>query len=465
VLIATLIGVVLLGAVSLAILALGRSTTNELEGARRGLRALHLAQTAISESVIELRIGIAGKQPLPTGLGTQAAPVTTPAGEYWTRITDNADDTFTILASATAGSHPRAIEVVVRSTGGGVFANALFAGNRSEEPGYALKLGGKGKQADEVYGNVYSGGDIAITEDAQIHGTPYAHGSIHGGTGKEGKKQPLPDLAGMNYPATSDFDVAALFAGAVWQAGVDGSRAWQVPEANPAHIFRRNPSDRVRETSSTAREDYFLEDPYEKARSGTGLAGQDANHITLSGSSGEPGPEGTNKVYFIDGNLWLHNKHTLSFKFFNNGGADTRVTFVVRGNIYFSDNLFLQNKNRDGVAFIALQDEHEPDSGNIYFGDPVFGTLAQMEAFMYAEQDFYDNNLSAKDSQSVKVIGNMSAGNQVKINRDFGDNHSKLVVEFDPRIMNGNITMPGIPDTAAEPLAFERVSWREVAAP
>ena len=57
------------------------------------------------------------------------------------------------------------------------------------------------------------------------------------------------------------------------------------------------------------------------------------------------------------------------------------------------------------------------DSGNVYFGDPTFGTLREMHAFMYAENDFYDTNLSSSSSSIVELVGNMTAGNQVKINR------------------------------------------------
>ena len=85
------------------------------------------------------------------------------------------------------------------------------------------------------------------------------------------------------------------------------------------------------------------------------------------------------------------------------------------------------------------------DSGNIYFGDPVFGTLEQMHAFMYAENNFYDNNLTPTGSATVTVHGNMTAGNQVPINRDFGQQHSKLTVNFDDRISVGDLDMPGLP--------------------
>jgi len=92
-----------------------------------------------------------------------------------------------------------------------------------------------------------------------------------------------------------------------------------------------------------------------------------------------------------------------------------------------------------------MNDSGVADSGNIYFGDPVFGTLERMDAFMYAENNFQDNNLSATGSAKVTVNGNMTAGNQVNINRDYGKQHSKLTVNYDGRISMGELDMPGIP--------------------
>jgi len=173
--------------------------------------------------------------------------------------------------------------------------------------------------------------------------------------------------------------------------------------------------------------------------------GKDAYHITLSGAGGgNPGPDSNHKVFYIDGNLWLHNKNTYSFKFFTPESDGMQVTFVVSGNIYFSDNLFYLNQNKDAVAFIALRDENVEDSGNIYFGDPVFGTLKEMNAFMYAENNSYDVNLDASGSSVVKVNGMMSAGNQIDIQRDYGDAHTKLIVNFDDRVAGGEVELPGL---------------------
>ncbi len=280
-----------------------------------------------------------------------------------------------------------------------------------------------------------------------------------------GEAQSPPDIPGMEYDINHDYDVAALFSGASYKSDALGGKAWQVAQSNPAHIFRRNPSDRKSQTNLTAKDDYFLEDPYEDVHVDRNQNGKDATKVTLSGAPGKPGVNGSDKVYYIDGNLWLHNKKTYSFKIKASGHS--RVTFVVKGNIYFSDNLFYFNKNKEGTALVAIKDETVPDSGNIYFGDPVFGTLVEMNALMYAEADFHDFNLDASGSAKVRVNGNMTAGNQVLIERDYVDKygnvqHSKLTVDFDDRIATGALVLPGLPQSTGQTGGLSLASWREV---
>jgi len=280
-----------------------------------------------------------------------------------------------------------------------------------------------------------------------------------------GPSLPIPDLPAMHYEINHDFDVAGLFSGATYKSSAYGGKAWQLPESNPAHIFRKNPSDRATETTSTRGDDYFLEDPYESISNGNSLTAANGTHISLSGLPGKPGVSGNDKVYYIDGNLWIHNKNINSFTLFTTGNDYLRATFVVRGNIYFSDNVMYQHDKNDGVAFIAMKSPGEADSGNIYFGDQTFGTLERMDAFMYAENNFYDSNLSASGSASVTVNGNMTAGNKVSISRDFGNQHSKLTVNFDDRLVSGKLHLPGIPNLSGAGPALTILSWRRISAP
>jgi len=158
-------------------------------------------------------------------------------------------------------------------------------------------------------------------------------------------------------------------------------------------------------------------------------------------------------------------KAIFSFTLYTAAGEPARATFVVKGNIYISDNIMYQNPQQDGLALIAMKDPADPDSGNIYFGDPSFGTLERMDAFMFAENNFLDNNLSASGSATVTVNGNMTAGNQVKINRDYGTQHSKLTVNFDDRLATGSLQLPGLPGLNGGEQQWAMAVWHEIAAP
>jgi hypothetical protein len=62
--------------------------------------------------------------------------------------------------------------------------------------------------------------------------------------------------------------------------------------------------------------------------------------------------------------------------------------------------------------------------GNIYFGDPSFGTLFTADAFMFANNNFYYNTSSDTGEQGMpesgfRVYGNFMAMNQVVIVRDW----------------------------------------------
>jgi hypothetical protein len=383
-----------------------------------------------------------------SGIGDAADTREFGGGNYWVEVAEDEDaGTVLVTSFAEVRGEEEALEALLTGGGQDIFDHALFAGNTSGDPLYDLTLGGTGTQADQVYGDVYSGGGVAVNGDADVSGTIRAQDDVSGAAGESGVYQPVPDIAAMDYPNTADFNVTSLFSTATYKTDDAGGKAWQVPESNPAHIFRKNPNDRASDLLSTVKDDYFLEDPYEPVNVDSGSTGANAYPITLSGVSGEPGTDGNHKVYFIDGNLWIHNKKTFSFKIQHDEPNGVQVTFVARGNIYFSDNVFYSNTAEDGIAFIAMKDGGVADSGNIYFGDPVFGTLEAMHAFMYAENDFIDKNLSATGSATVAVYGNMTAGNQVDIQRDYGTQHSRLTVNYDGRISSGDLDMPGLPGT------------------
>ncbi len=454
-------GSALLAAVAVALVLAGvaastltvvNSVNRETRGARDDLERSYLAESAAGFAEMSLLSGASGN------LGSQNAPVSFGAGAYWTVANDNPDNTVTVTCTGVYNGGSRALAATYRLAPG-VFDNAIFAGNSSNDPNYVMHFGGVGKQADQVNGDVYSGGDVEFVDDSSISGTARATGTVTGTSGQGGVTQSIPDLQAMQYDTSADVNVVNEFASAAYLSNAAGGTAWQVAESSAAHIFRRDPTDRASDTASTVKDDYFLEDPYEPVHTDSSSDGSDPYVVSLAGSNGNPGADGNEKIYYIDGNLWIHNRKTFSFRI--DADDDLAVTFVVRGNIYISDNMFYGDKDKDGLALIAMKDPNVADSGNIYFGDPVFGTLEHMSAYMYAENDFLDNNLSASGSATVTIDGIMSAGNHVAINRDFGTQHSRLTMNFDDRVSNDALLLPGLPTGTAGGVTF--LAWQPAA--
>jgi hypothetical protein len=80
---------------------------------------------------------------------------------------------------------------------------------------------------------------------------------------------------------------------------------------------------------------------------------------------------------------------------------------------------------------------------------------------MYADNHFEDHVLDGTGNKPLpfEVTGFMSAGEEVRIKRDFGSGHARMRVNFDSRIVNGQLNFPGFPAGSARgELAL--LSWR-----
>ncbi len=459
-----IVATIVLAGMAGAVMAVSGAFKHESTSATENSRALYVAEAGLSEGIAAVQAD--DKIYLDNTFPDLMVPTAFGNGTYWGDVSKIDDETLTVTAFGSISGQTRGVEAVLVKSVSSIYDHALFAGNSSGDPLYDMGFGGNGTQGDAITGNIYSGGNITVSGSATVNGDAKAVGTVTGMPGISGS-EPIPDIPAMNYETNNDFDVAKLFAGggASYSSNALGGSAWQMPESSPAHIFRLNPSDRTANTSTTVKNDFFLEDPYESVNTSSTVTAANGTHLTLSGMDGNPGPDGNKKVYFIDGNLWVHNPKIYSFTMWNSKPEAVQVTFVVKGNVYFSDNILYHDPKNDGVAFIAMKDIKVADSGNIYFGDPTFGTLEQMDSFMYAENNFLDNNLSATGSAKVTVNGNMTAGNQVLIKRDFGSQHSKLTVNFDDRILNGTISLPGLPGVGPGGVSWGVSSWREIAAP
>lgn len=251
-----------------------------------------------------------------------------------------------------------------------------------------------------------------------------------------------------------------------------GSGNDQYREAHGGVQVRSRGYEIVYDNNGNRVDDYFLEDPtdstYNTISSSTGaIAENDGNrtHPMLINVK----EEDNEKVYYVQGNVYLHATPTYALSFREPG---TRITIVASGNITVSDEFYYNanydpnlqyadmdssvvNEPQDGLCLIALKNGDCNDSGNIYIGDKAMGTGGSIHSMMYAENNFIDNNINTADQQFIGIFGNMTAGNQVLLNRDeSGEHHrTRLDVTFDSRIRDGDITLPGLPP----PLGNERM--------
>jgi len=287
-LLVAVIATIVLSGMAGAILAFSTASKTEHSAAVDRLRSLYVAEAGLSQGIASVTSNA------PANFGTNVAPVPFSQGGFWGTVADNLDGTMTVTSFGTCRGARRGLEAVMLMTDDGIFDCALFAGNSSGDPNYELPFGGIGVQADEIKGNVYSGGGVAVSGDAQVTGEIQATGTVSGAAGDEGKTQPIPDIAAMNYPVSHDFDLAALFATATFTSSPYGGSCWRLPESSPAHIFVKNPDDRSANTSATAKDDFFLEDVYEPLISSTTIDPSAGSPITLSGLGGEPGVDGQN---------------------------------------------------------------------------------------------------------------------------------------------------------------------------
>jgi hypothetical protein len=345
-----------------------------------------------------------------------------------------------------------------------LYDHALYAGNFSEYDPDAdsqawsstLNLGGTGTNADRINGNVFFNGNVNLNGNAQVTGYVAAAGETGGnapGAGDSSHAEYLapPDLASMNYSNTADYIISNA---SPWNSN------GYLPSNDPRHIFvkdyRNDLAGRGFVFNNT---NYFFGDPYE---------GSNLDRISVS-------QEGNQKVYYVDGNLWIEPQGTLS-RLISGPNGGTQITIIAKGNIYFCDNFNYNNSSTDGIAFIAMTDGesytdvngnnqydlgeqilhddgdgvyegNREGSGNVCFGDPNGGPLGTISGFIYAENNFEDHVLSGQNGtpQTFGVNGLLSAGNLFKVNRDYPRGHAKMTISYDNRLMNQSLTLPGLP--------------------
>ncbi len=484
IMIVTAILIFVLAGMSAALLSVGVATARATEEKVSRFRAFEIAEAGAAAVIAQVQ---SGNGPVISGTTTNG-PVSFQGG------------TFTTTTTATIGG-PGAELITVNSVGdfsgsretvtvefsrepptiNESFLKAVYAGNAAEvnpdgtypnQFQYQLSFGGgvdamdsnTAFDGDLVEGDVYAGGDIMRNQQARLNGEVKGLGNLMLGVAGASNHTAVrtstpvlpPNLAAMNYSQIADIDVAQNF----------GSRtSGTLSSSDPAHIFTKNPSDRSSLTSGTAKNDYFLEDLGDGTRAW-------ADPIT-------PSADGNNKIYYVDGNVWINNFSTIQFQW----AAGTKITIVAKGNIYIGDDVRYPD-NSTMVAFIALKDSSVADSGNIVLGDPRFGTVDFMDGVMYAENDFKDSNLTSQGAAHFEILGGMLAGNRVAINRDYavnsahwewvpslgrnvwvprGQYHSEMTVRFDQRLTDPSfVKPPGLPPASpgGPAGAWQALCWR-----
>lgn len=461
--------VVVLAALCYAFLTNTVSLNREHHARTGHTKALYVAEAGSSVGAIEVLPALAIGDSRQVGGPDDA--VAFGGGAYWLEATSHPDGTYTLLSHASHARISVTLETKWERALHPIRDHAIFSGNAGGDPTHDLEFGGRRRSADVIEGKVYADGSITVTGDATINADVTATGQIFGTVNGEATQNapriPPPDLVAMKYDEIADFkiDTTGPF-----------DRNGRLPRTDPRHIFVKD----FRSDLATSRgftfdnTNYFLGDPYE---------GADLTKISV--------PEaGNNKIYYVDGNLWVEPQGTVS-RIVKSPPAGTVITVVVKGNIYMCDAL-KYDAAKDGILFIAMTDGEsyndrngnnqydagEPllhddgdgvyegpreGSGNIHFGDPNGGPLGHVQGFMYADNHFEDHVLEGTGRQPLPfdVTGFMSAGEEVRINRDFGTGHARMGVNFDSRIVNGTLTFPGFPvATGRGPLRL--LSWRIV---
>ncbi len=436
--------------------------------------AMYIAEAAAADAVANV---------LPTveigetsALASRSQPVAFGGGAYWASVVGEADRTYTVVSSASYGRSAVSIETRWGREFHPIRDYPIFSGNRSGNAGSDLGLGGSGSSKDIVNGKVYVHGNLALNGESEINGNVVATGAITGNAvGGEPRPNAAPivppDLTAMNYHEIADFTV---------DSSAPFNLSGRLPSSDPRHIFVKNfRTDLATKTGfKFDNTNYFLGDPYESS-------GIDRISVSY---------DGNNKIYFVDGNLWIEPSGDTS-RIVESPVDGTRIAIVVRGNIYMADTLQYEDDENDALLFIALTDGEsytdqdgdnqydagEPilhddgdgvyegpceGSGNILFGDPNGGPLGHVHGFLYADNYFQDHVLDGGNGQPLpfEITGFMSAGEQVRIRRDFNGEHAKMTVNFDPRVVDGVITLPGFPEKEAAG-EIGLLSWKLLAPP
>jgi hypothetical protein len=330
------------------------------------------------------------------------------------------------------------------------FENAVCAMNESGGT-WAFKLRGSGDPVkygsvpgaerggkDKINGNIFINGDVLMYEQAAVNPAPlpnlwglagdveatgdvslYNSASVAGTITENAEPPAAWDVTDMDYANNNTHNVAQIFQSA-------GVTSGHLPVGNELRdVFVRNPSDRADECATTTGNDYFFE-PASGFVTGGPYTGDTPLHA------------GTDRVYYVDGDLWIESDPTYGFK------MDGKVTIVATGNIHICDNLqYADASSMLGLIALGKYDASGNliSGGNIYFGDAIWGNMSVFSAMMFAANDFLFNfdritSTSAEPDSGFTINGSFSATNQVSIYREWYTKTSGMTSTARPATYN-----------------------------
>ncbi|MCF6285985.1 MAG: sodium/proton-translocating pyrophosphatase, partial [Candidatus Hydrogenedentes bacterium] len=193
------------------------------KGERKSVEHFQRAQSAADGGVAHALANLSAGNVM--DIGTLEDPIPFAGGAYFVSVLPGLDGTYSVVSTGTYGREAFSVEAVAAPSMGGVYNNGVFAGNDSDDPLYTLKLNGRGRQADNVTGDVYSGGDLLVAEDATVGGAARAKNVVSGIAGESYAEQPVPDLRAMNYEAMAGVNVKDLFSAAEYRYDNAGGNA------------------------------------------------------------------------------------------------------------------------------------------------------------------------------------------------------------------------------------------------
>ncbi len=259
--------------------------------------------------------------------------------------------------------------------------------------------------AENIPGDVSYSGDILTDPETTIAGST-AKTSI-------GDYTP-PNLADMNYASNHTWNVAAEFA----RLGITSGA---LPSEHALHdIVSINVHPDGKDPTPNGDDDFYFQ-PDSGFKLGTPSTGKTPLNLK------------DDQTYYVEGHVWFHSKQTYGYE------IDGQSVIVSTKDIHISDNLSYQNGGEkavgdnapDMLVLVALGDMdvngRPTNYGDIYFGDPEYGTLYNCDAFMFANSDFLYNTFSTgrqsgnqeEPESGFRVLGNFMAMDQVVLRRDW----------------------------------------------